>query len=223
LEIKKIFIHGWSFSSEIWERFKNIGNSVFLDLPFHGNNINFSDKDILNNFSENLFSYIESCDEEVVLIGWSLGATVGVLTALKKPKNLKKIILIGFSPKFKDRQLGHDPSRIKAFMMALRKDFEGTVYNFRETAVGNRFTDIPLPEKNGSIKLLRKFIEIDLTDRLDEIDIPVVLIHGKRDRIINYNASVFCSKKIKNSSLILTDSHHAPFLEMPEIISDTLI
>ena len=221
-KINKLFIHGWSFSSQIWEDFKNIPDSQFFDLPFHGNNRSFTDNNILEGFSDQLQKMINSSNKETALIGWSLGASISVLTALKKPEKLKKLILIGFSPKFMDKKLGHNPVFVKAFMMALKIDFSDTVYNFRKTAVGNPYKNIPLPEKEGSIKLLREFINLDLTDRLKEIDIPVFLIHGKKDRIINYQASIYTNEKIKNSYLILTQSHHAPFLEDKTLITNLL-
>ena len=213
MESVNIFIHGWSFSSHIWKDYRNIENSVFLDLPFHGENRSYTEKDILNSFSEEIFNLIEKQEKSVNLIGWSLGASISALTALKKPKNLEKLILMGFTPKFKDKKLGHNPVAIKAFMLALKLDFKDTIYTFRKTAAGDLFKEIPLPEKEGSIKLLREFIELDLTDKIENIDVPVFLIHGKKDQIINYNGSVYASKKIKNSKLFLTEGNHAPFLE----------
>ena len=213
MKIKKIFIHGWSFSSQIWKGFFNIPNSQLIDLPFHGHNKNYTDQNIMEHFAEDIYNQIQKLQEEVVLIGWSLGASISVLTALKKPSNLKKLVLIGFSPKFKDKNLGHNPVFVKAFMVALKVDFQDTIYNFRKTAAGDTFKNIPLPEKEGSIKLLREFIELDLTQKLKDISVPTYLIHGKNDKIINYQGSVFASQQIKNSHLYLTNSHHAPFLE----------
>ncbi len=207
-----IFVHGWSFSSEIWKEFFN-ENSIFIDLPFHGNADFYKEEDIIKSFTDYLFDLISSQKEEVHLIGWSLGASISVLTALKKPKNLRKLTLIGFSPKFKDKKLGHNPVAIKAFFLALKVDFKDTIYTFRKTATGNTFKEIPLPRKEGAIKLLREFVELDLRDMLGNIHTPTVLIHGKEDKIINYEGSVFSSKKIKNSQLILVNSHHAPFLD----------
>ncbi|MDQ7055777.1 MAG: alpha/beta hydrolase [Persephonella sp.] len=213
LTIKNIFLHGWGFSSQIWERLYSSENSTFLDLPFHRKNIDYTDNEILESFSSDILQMIDQSEEEVSLVGWSLGATISVLTALKKPEKLKKLILIGFSPKFMDSRLGHNPVFVKAFFLALKTDFKGTVLNFRKLASGKDFSHIPLPQKEGSIKLLREFVNLDLTDRLSQVDIPVYLIHGKKDRVINYQASVFSSGQFKNAHLILTDDNHAPFLK----------
>ena len=210
--IRKIFIHGWSFSREIWADFKTIDFAEFIDLPFHNNFSYCADKNILENFSREITRKINKGNNPVILIGWSLGATIAVLTALKNPKNLNKIILIGFSPKFNHLDLGHNPLYIKAFMMALRKNFNQTIYNFRFESTGKKFENIPIPQKEGSIKILKEYIQLDLTSQLSKINVPTILIHGTNDKIVNYKGSVYSYKKIKNSSLILLKSHHAPFL-----------
>ena len=216
--MKYIFIHGWSFSKDIWKDFYNLENSLFIDLPFHNGNFDYKKENILYSFSSDIFNLIESFNEDVFIIGWSLGATVSTLIALKRPKNLKRLILIGFSPKFKDEKLGHSPKNIKAFMFQLKRDFKNTVYQFRKTAVYNEFKDIPLPEMEGGIKILKEFIDLDITKDLKNIDVETVLIHGKMDKIISYKGSVFTKNSIKNSSLYLLDGNHAPFLNKSEVI-----
>ncbi len=211
--MKKVFLHGWSFSSEIWDKTThNKENAIFIDLPFHGANKKKYGRNILHDFVNEVFSIISSQKEDVCLVGWSLGASVSSLVALKKPENLKKLVLIGFSPKFLDKELGHDPKAVKAFIFSLKKDFERTVYNFRKTATDSFFSNIPIPEKAGSIKILQEFINLDLRDILKDIDISTVLIHGKGDKIISYKGSIFTFEKIKNSSLHILNTNHAPFL-----------
>ena len=214
--MSNIFIHGWSFSSDIW---KSLYNGNFIDLPFHGN----SDLSFKENIIENFVNHIgNNINENSTLIGWSLGASVSVLVANKYPKKVKKLILIGFSPKFKDEKLGSPPKFVKAFMLSLKKDFKKTIYNFRKTSCGKKFEKISLPEKYGAIKILEEFINLNLTELISEIKQEVILIHGKNDKIVNYEASIFANEKIKNSKLILTDSNHCPFLENPDIIVNHL-
>ncbi len=221
--MKNIFIHGWSFNKEIWKSYFDIPNSEFLELPFHGRNTDYPFREnIINNFVNEISLKIKKTDGKFNLIGWSLGASVSVLTALQSQEKIEKLILIGFSPKFKDKKLGHNPVLIKAFMFALRLDFEDTIYQFRKSAVGDAFKYIPLPEKEGSIKLLDEFINLDLTEEIKNISTKTFLIHGKKDKIINYEGSVFAHSQIINSELILTDSHHAPFLENERLILEVL-
>lgn len=206
--MKYIFIHGWGFSKEIFKDYFYIDNSDFLDLPFHGEMSDFEDKNILENYVNYVSSKIH---KDTTLIGWSLGATVSLLTALKN-ENVKKLVLIGFSPKFNDEKLGSSPVYIKAFLNNLNRDFSSTLSNFRKVAIDKEIKNIPKP-KEGSKSLLKEFINLDLTDTLTKINIPTIILHGINDKIVNKEAAFFSHKKIKDSQLFLLDSHHGPFLE----------
>ncbi len=204
-----IFIHGWGFCKKVWESFEGYGKQI--DLPFHGDNVSYPSKhNIIISFVDSLASGIK---KPTTLVGWSLGASVCVLFALKYPEKVKNLVLVGFSPKFNDKTLGSDPKSVKAFMFSLRRDFSNTVYNFRKAACGSEFKDIPLPEKNGAMLLLKEYINLDLTDSLKDIQHTTWIIHGKKDAIVNPQAAIFTSNRIKNSNLILLNSHHAPFLQ----------
>lgn len=205
--MKKIFIHGWGFSKNIWKNYFYLDDAEFIDLPFHGDSKN-SHYTTLNAFA----GYVsESIKEPTALIGWSLGASISVLTALKNP-NVKKLILIGFSPKFNDEKLGSNPSSIKAFMLNLKKDFEGTVRHFRKTAI-EQDPLCNLPEKEGSILLLKDFIDTDLREKLHQLECETHIIHGIKDKIVNKDAAFFTYSALKKGQLYLFDSHHGPFLE----------
>ncbi len=218
-----IFIHGWSFSKEIWKDFYNLSDYMFVDLPFHGNNTDFPRTDIINEFSRYIASIVNNTKGKVNLIGWSLGASIAVKSVLDADQNkLNKLILIGFTPKFNDKNLGHNPAYIRAFLLRLSKNFKDAVYSFRENAAGNRFENISLPDREGSISLLREFINLDLTSDIAKVKTRTVLIHGRSDKIISYEGSVFASKNIESSKLILVDSHHAPFLTDYRLLVDSL-
>ena len=217
--MKNIFIHGWSFSKDIWKDFFHLENSHFLDLPFHGENRVYTHQNIIEKFSDEVSSLINSSREKVNIIGWSLGASISVKAILKaNQNNINRLILIGFTPKFKDKNLGHNPALIKAFFVALNIDFRDTVYNFRKVAVGDKFENISLPEKEGSKKLLKEFVELDLRDNIQNIKVKTLLIHGTEDKIISQNGSKFANEKIKNSKILLVKSHHAPFLTDSNLI-----
>lgn len=214
-----IFIHGWSFSKYVWKDFFNLDNSMFLDLPYHGSSKEIYTENIIETYSDRLACLIQDSDEKVNLIGWSLGASICVRTVLKvNQRKLSNLILIGFSPKFKDKVLGHNPVFIKAFLVGLNIDYENTIYRFRQTATDSRFEEIPLPEKEGALYILREYIELDLCDDLQKLEVKTTLIHGKQDKIISYKGSVFAKNVIKNSKLILLNSNHAPFLQNPDLL-----
>lgn len=213
--MKRIFIHGWGFSKQVWKDYSYIDKAIFLDLPSHG-------EDKRRNIS--LYNFVkevsEHIDEPTILIGWSLGATVSLLASLEN-HNIKELILVGFSPKFSDSRLGSDPKTVKAFMYNLKKDFKQTLENFRQTAVGE-FGEDELPDEEGATKLLRDYINLDITDVLENVKAKTFLVHGIHDKIVNPESAIYSHDKIKDSEVILLNSHHGPFLEWDifEVIDD---
>ncbi|MEZ0323506.1 MAG: alpha/beta hydrolase [Hydrogenothermaceae bacterium] len=204
--MKFIFIHGWGFSKNIWKDYFYLDNAIFLDLPSHGESKESYIS--LDNYVKKISS---SITEPTTIVGWSVGSSIAVLIALQNP-NIEKLILIGFSPKFNDEKFGSDPKTVKAFMYNLNRDFENTVFNFRKVA-GERDFDCPLPEREGAIKLLKDYINLDLSDAIKDIKQKTFLIHGINDKIVNMNAALFCKEKIVNSEVVLLTSHHIPFIE----------
>lgn len=213
--MKKIFIHGWGFSKKIWKDYLYLDDAVFVDLPSHGEDRR--DDVSIHKFVEEVASVVR---EPSVLIGWSLGATVSVLASLKNP-DIKELVLIGFSPRFSDRDFGSEPKVVKAFMHNLYRDFEKTVVDFRKTATGLDCRE-HMPQKDGATDLLRQFIELDITDILRDVRSKTFLIHGINDKIVNPQATLYSHEKIKDSEVILLNSHHGPFLEWDifEVIDD---
>lgn len=213
--MKKIFIHGWGFCKSIWKDYFYLDDAIFFDLPSHGEN-KCSDKSI-REIASDISSII---DEPCALIGWSLGASICILSSIGNP-NVKELILIGFSPKFNDGYLGSDPKMVKAFMYNLAKDYESAIINFRESAIGTGYNG-ELPEKEGAIKLLREFVNLDITQQLRDVKAKTFLIQGIDDKIVNPSAAMFSHENIRDSEVILLKSHHAPFLEWDifELIDD---
>lgn len=213
--MKKIFIHGWGFSKGIWKDYSYIDRAMFLDLPSHGDDKRVVSK--LEQFADEVASMV---DQPAVVVGWSLGATVSLLASLKN-QNIRKLVLIGFSPKFSDSFLGSDPKMVKAFMYSLSKDFQKTVKTFRYTAICAQSED-PIPQQDGATCILKDFVNLDITALLEKVRAKTFLVHGIHDKIVNPEAAIYSHQKIKDSEVILLDSHHGPFLEwdMFEVIDD---
>ena len=158
-------VHGWGFCP-----------SVFKNLPPFAEHFSV---DHSKGLGENVELLKEIVDSQTLLVGWSLGATLSVLVAISRP--VKGLILIGATPHFGK---AWKSSYIERFLKELNEDFEGKLEEFRKTAYGE--TDCPLPPKEGAIRLLKEFIETDISNLLKELQIPTVLLHGKKDTITPY-------------------------------------
>ena len=93
--------------------------------------------------------------------------------------------------------------------------------------------DIKIVDKYKNDSLVHDRISLNLLSEINKtiekiknkdynIEIPVLIIHGKKDKIISYKGSKLIHKKIKNSKLKLYDNvYHEPHndLEKKEVLN----
>jgi pimeloyl-ACP methyl ester carboxylesterase len=171
--------------------------------------------------------------EQAILIGNSAGGTVAVNTALTHPDRVQALVLVdaaiyqgGGSPAWirpllrtpQMRRLGpwitrsiadrgesiieiawHDPSRID----------EETIEGYR----------LPLQVDNWDRALWEYTLasyDLDLDERLDEIQMPVLVITGDDDRIVPTELSLRLAENIQGADLVvIADCGHVPHEECP--------
>lgn len=64
----------------------------------------------------------------------------------------------------------------------------------------------------------------DLRDKLNLLDIPVLIIHGKMDNICPVGAAYSLAEKIKNAELVIFEkAGHSPFITEPEKFNQVMI
>lgn len=72
-----------------------------------------------------------------------------------------------------------------------------------------------------SLSTLKKMVNFAITAgknimenlKAAEKDSNVVIIHGRHDQLASYEAAIYAQGILENSSLILENAGHAPFLE----------
>ena len=62
-----------------------------------------------------------------------------------------------------------------------------------------------------------------IVSKLQNIKAHITFIHGNHDQLVNYKGSAFAHEQVKNSSLILEESGHAPFLENPKSFASRIL
>lgn len=160
--MKILTVHGWAFCPVV---FKNLPEGA---EHFH---INHS-----KSLEENIALLRDLIDKETVLVGWSLGATLSVLAAVKKQP--RGMVLIGATPFFKK---AWKTSYIEKFLKELEENFEKKITEFRKNAYGE--INCPIPYKDGAIKLLNEFIETDISPYIRDLKTKTILLHGRKDFI----------------------------------------
>jgi len=156
------------------------------------------------------------------LAGWSLGglkALGAVLNGTWRPRGL---ILISSTARFcaeGDYSCGVNRAALRSMMIGLKRQREKTLRSFYSDAM------YPAPADDANINLrrsdsmsltdeelsegLQQLDQLDFRAQLDQITLPVLVLHGERDHIIPAAASDYIHGRIKNSrQATLVDAGH---------------
>ncbi|PFV85827.1 transporter [Bacillus sp. AFS059628] len=212
-ELKIIFIPGWGMEENIWT----------LVLPyFKGYSvqcINWRNVKEQSEFSGRIIDVAK--DENVILVGWSLGALAAV-QAYKKV-NAKGIVLIGGTAKFTNTcnyTSGWNALHVERLKKNLARKKEDTLKRFYENMFtkdelkeNKRFEDMIKHFKGDSIQSLQLgldyLIETDMREELKEIKVPLLLIHGEQDVICPLSAARSMAENETATLKVVNEAGHA--------------
>ena len=145
----------------------------------------------------------ENIEENTLLVGWSLGATVAVLASTYTPP--KGLVLIGATPHFGK---AWKADYIGGFFKELGENFEGKVKEFRTSVWGEDIC--PLPPREGAVRLLKEFVETDLSETLKGLEIPTLLLQGKKDFVTPFREAKKMLKLNPRFALTAYNGGHFP-------------
>lgn len=240
-----IFLHGFMGISSDWleiaKRFEGEYYCILPDLPGHG-------KSIIGTMAEPLdFDFValglvnlmgELHLTSAALVGYSMGGRVSLYTATKYPERFKALVLEGVNPGLQDDKERND-RLVSDHRMAREMEKVGIA---RYTEIWYE-TDLfktlrEHPEKLNRIKAARKNNDTawmakvlrelsvgrqpSLWDKLEALDMPVLLIAGDLDH--KYRNIAYKMKDcLKDSQVhLIPETGHNTHLEAPEEFGQTL-
>jgi pimeloyl-ACP methyl ester carboxylesterase len=222
-----ILVHGAGGSSAYWyNQLSELSNNlqvVAIDLPGHGKSERLKGKPTIAKYAEHVANFVNQMRfGKVVMLGHSMGGLVVEQIALKHAEMLDKLIIVDSSAKF---TVPHDYSN------SLRS---GTDFNPIEFA--SLFFSPKTLEKTNIVSLLEQMTQgmasnfdpniladdfklvgtVDFRRRLQDIDIPTLIVHGADD-IVPLSSAEFLHENIKGSRLeIIHDAGHLVMIEKPD-------
>lgn len=229
-------IHGWAMHSGLFNglahelaRFAQVD---CLDLPGHGQ----ARDQAWPSPPETLLEQLARQSQGGWLLGWSLGGLLALMTARRYPDAVAGVVMIAATPCFAQRphwphgvaeplvaQLAHElavgPEQVLNRFLALEvhgsQNAARDLRLLREEAF--RYGLPRADALNAGLALLR---ESDLTPVLGDIEQPVLLIGGRRDRLVPFEALSTSAEQLPNSDLVqIAGAAHAPFLTDPSAVS----
>jgi pimeloyl-[acyl-carrier protein] methyl ester esterase len=234
-----VFLHGWSFSCSVWrtqrESFSTRYRCISPDLRGHGNSSAPPSGYGVHELATDVTTLFESLElSGATLVGWSLGVLVALSAYSALKDRLAALVFVSGTPKFtasEDFPFGLPAKETRGLALRLRRNRESTLEGFSrmmfapDELSGHDFEKIdrdcirsakrPCPD--AAIHTLEALALADMRCVLGGISVPVLLVHGDKDRICLPESSHYMAASIPHTSLsIMNGAGHAPLLSRSE-------
>jgi len=226
-----IMLPGFGMNSSVWKRI-----SGFLSKDFELIFIEWSNVDLLDGFKKKVINIIEEKHlTSFSLLGWSLGSLVAQEIVLNNLWNINNLILIGGTSSFIQHKedgynSGWNKRIVERMKLQLYKNSNETLFNFYDSLFSDEEKEkgynkefLKIMEDNIKIQSvdslaleLDYLIQKDLRNKLVDINIPLLMIHGEEDKICPIDATLYIKNILTHSSIeIIKSGGHIPFFTNP--------
>ncbi len=234
-----VLVHGWGIHSGVWEGvaaglLEHFRVTV-VDLPGHGFSRFVRVNDNLKELCTSVAAVVPS---PAAWIGWSLGGLIAQQIAITTPEKVTRLVLTNSTPCFVQRSGWQHAISLVTF-----RDFTEALYS-DYYALLNRFIALEVCGSNNAITQLHYLRELmfqrgepifsalynslkilggtDLRSEWPRIACPIMLIMGRRDRLVPASVGEVLLRKLSNIRLkVFEQAGHVPFLSnLPDFISE---
>jgi len=236
-QIPIIFLHGWMTNSNDWKylvkQLKDEQRTIVLDFRGHGRSEKIPGNYSRAQFSNDLFVLIKSLKiEKAIIIGHSMGGTVGLKFTLDHQDMVEKLILINAPVKSVFSFIKRTITRVLEIILTIMpyKLFVKTYALYKNKGSSKS-------ENQKTLEIIQKITKpviksclhikrenFNFSSKLSNILIPTLIIYGNKDKRELRNQAVYLGEHISNSELeIIHNAGHSPMIETPKKISKLII
>jgi len=222
-----LFSHGWPLSADDWDK-----QMVFLgergyrviahDRRSHGRSTQTWDGNNMDQYAEDLSVLIETLDlNSLTMVGHSTGGgEVAHYLGRYGTKRVSKAVLLGAVPplmlKTAENPEGTPIEAFDGIRVGTRNDRSQFYYDLTVPFYGYNRPGAKISEGQresfrlqglmggikGQLDCIHEFSEVDYTEDLKKVDIPVLVAHGDDDQIVPIKASGLKSVKLLKQGVL---------------------
>ena len=196
-----------------------------LDLPGHGKS-DGDGRQSIDEYVDDVIAFMKELKlRGAVLVGISMGSAIALTLALKFPKKVLGLGLLGSGSKL----------RVASSILETAGNpntFESTVEMINESCFSaNTPQSLLQLSKQNMLEirppvLLGDFLacnEFDVTGQLEKIDVPTLILCGAEDKMTLLKYSELLRDEIANSRLyVVENAGHMVMAEQPDVVADLL-
>ncbi len=233
-----LMIHGFGCDQNMWRfvtpAFTDKYRVIQFDHVGHGgSDVKQFDEEKYAELQGYANDLLEICDElgleNIVLVGHSVGATIGLLAAVAAPERFDKLVLIGPSPRYINDGAyvgGFERADIDGLLESLDRNHLGWSTTMAPVIMGNPDRPVLGEELAASFcrtdpRVAKHFARVTfLSDnRKDLANVPheALILQCREDAIAPEAVGAYVHAHLKNSRLVqLEATGHCPNLSAPE-------
>ena len=236
-----VLLHGWALHAGLFTpllpALAQRHRVLAADLPGHGHSPPLP--------AWSLEAVVEALQQacadagEVDVLGWSLGGMVALAWAHKHPERVRKLVLVGTTPKFvagADWPHAMAAATMRRFADELRVAYRPTLQRFLTLQVQGseegRATLASLrhalhargtPDPSVLSGALNVLADTDVRAIVPSIRQPTLVVAGERDTLAPPEASTWLARMLPDARLtVIAGAGHAPFLSHRQAFLDAV-
>jgi len=221
-----VMIHGAGGSSTTWfmqmRPLGRLAHVVALDLNGHGQTPDRNAPDVTRSYLDDIETVVAEFDRPI-LVGHSMGGALSQLYALKRPQDIRGLVLVGTGAKLKVLPIIFD---------LLDSNFEGYVeaagrYMFTDTADKSIVQSSQTEIRKCQVSVIKRDFAVcngfDVMDTVNRITLPTLILVGQQDVMTPVKYAEYLAAKIAGSSLhIIPNAGHSVMLEQYKVFNDAV-
>jgi sigma-B regulation protein RsbQ len=184
----------------------------------------------LEGYARDVLEICEDLDlRDVVFVGHSVSAMIGVLAAAREPDRFAGLVLVGPSPRYVDDppyQGGFQAEDIEELLESLDSNYLGWSAAMAPAIIGNPERPELGEELTNSFcrtdpSIARHFARVTFTsdnrDDLALVGVPCLILQSRQDVIAPLEVGEFVRAQVPDSTLVVLDATgHCPNLSAPD-------
>jgi sigma-B regulation protein RsbQ len=233
-----MFVHGYGCDQNMWRyvtpAFEDDFKVILLDHVGAGGSdlsaYSYDKYDKLEGYAEDIIELSKELElEEIVFVGHSVSALIGIIASIKAPELFKSLILVGPSPSYineGDYTGGFTREQIDELLEALDNNHLGWSMSMAPVIMGNTNRKELGEELTNSFckmdpaiakQFARTTFLSDKRDILSQVTVPTLILQCSNDIIAPEQVGQYMHRHIAGSKLVVMEATgHCPNLSAPE-------
>jgi pimeloyl-ACP methyl ester carboxylesterase len=234
-----LFLHGWLGSWRYWYPTMQVVAEQFRTYSFDflgfGESRHKTTEESIRVYSQQVIRFMDELGiDRIALVGHSMGGMVAMKTALDYPDRVQRVVTVGapFNGRSiswllkltRNQTLANTFARWSWLRRTLFHFFLGQDYHNPHASDVQEVLDDSLKSNAATLRAtVCSMLHTDLRPELPRLNVPALIVHGRRDDVVNPNQVKLFRDIAMADVLVMAKSRHFPFTDEPDAFNERVL